>query len=195
MSEQGIAFCSDCGTASSPDGRFCSSCGSQVPAGQARGYAPPSSNGPALPSWVTQLRPSATGWGLCGGAIAIVAGSLLPWAQVSDGFGYTISSSPTGGAPVSLMVLAAGAVAFGWPLLRGDALSRRRWLGLIVTAGLLAINIFAGWAIIIHLQSESGGASITAGSGLFLSTVGVVVMWVGVIRLWLARRRPVVSPH
>ena len=48
----------------------------------------------------------------------------MPWAQESV-LGYTISSSPTGGGPVLLMALAAGAVAAGWPLLRESRLSNR----------------------------------------------------------------------
>jgi hypothetical protein len=138
-------------------------------------------------------RVSANGWLLGGGAAAIAIGSLLPWVAVSsDGIGIPISSSPPGSAPVLLIALAAAALAFGWPLIR-SGLSKRRLVGLGVVVGVLSIFVVTNWNDLGHLEQQAKSAQsviqVSAGSGLFLYTAGVVAMWVCVVRVLLSRRR------
>lgn len=131
---------------------------------------------------------STTGWILVGGAVAVVIGSLLPWAQASDAFGITVSASPRGGGPVLLLVLAALGLYAGWPALRGG-LSKRRLLGVAVIAAILTIFAITNWSDLGTLQSNDHDIQVNAGSGLYLYTAGVVALWVSVVRTWRPRRR------
>jgi hypothetical protein len=132
-------------------------------------------------------RLSTTGWILCGGAAAVVIGSLLPWAQASDAFGITVSASPRGGGPVLLLVLAALGLWAGWPALQGG-LSKRRLLGLAVITGILTIFAITNWSDLGSLQSNNHDIEVNAGSGLYLYTAGVVALWACVVRTWRSRR-------
>jgi hypothetical protein len=137
----------------------------------------------------TLARMSTTGWLLCGGAAAVIIASLLPWVSVSsDGIGIPISSSPRGGAPVVFIVLAAAALAFGSPAIRGE-LPKRRMLGLTLVVAVLSIFVITNWSDLSDLQKANSDLQISGGSGLYLYTVGVVAMWACVIRIWLASRR------
>ena len=209
-----MASCSKCSRPIEPGDTFCASCGARTaeapsalqPEGGSAPLPRPSALTQSLPpvqqpNYVAPrplvkpgalARMPATGWLLCGGAAAIALGSLLPWAQVSNAIGITISASPRGGGPVLLMVLAAAALWIGWPAIRSK-LSKRRLAGLTLVAGVLSIFVVTNWSDIGQLQSTNPDAQITAGSGLFLYTAGVVVMWVCVARVWLAGRRPLTT--
>lgn len=207
-----LASCSNCGSSIEQGDAFCSSCGTRVaqppsapqPAVGPPGLPPPSS---FTQSYAAEERPgnvaprpllkpdvlarvSANGWTLCGGAAAIVIASLLPWVAVSsDGIGIPISSSPPGSAPLLLMALAAGGLAFGWPVLR-SRLSKRRLVGLAVVAGVLSIFVVSNWNDLSSLNQQGQSVvQVSAGSGLYLYTAGVVALWVCVVRVALARRR------
>jgi hypothetical protein len=70
---------------------------------------------------------------LIGGALAVAIAGFLPWSQASiDGL-VAISSKPQGGGPVLLIVLAAIAVAFGYPSLMTRRLAIWRNIGVTVT--------------------------------------------------------------
>lgn len=200
-----MANCSTCSSPIEPGDAFCPSCGARTAeapsALQPEGSSPPLPRPSALkqsfpseqePSYVgprplvkpgALARMSETGWLLCGGAAAIALGSLLPWAQTSV-VGITISASPRGGGPVLLMVLAAAALWIGRPAIQSK-LSKRRLAGLTLVAGVLSIFMATNWSDI--------GQGTTAGSGLFLYTAGVVAVWVCVVRVWLAGRRPLTT--
>jgi hypothetical protein len=154
------------------------------------GLAPPVARTSRLaPQSGSRTSVSTTGWILVGGAVAVVIGSLLPWAQASDAFGITVSASPRGGGPVLLLVLAALGLYAGWPALRGG-LSKRRLLGVAVIAGILTIFAITNWSDLGTLQSNDHDIQVNAGSGLYLYTAGVVALWVSVVRTWRPRRRP-----
>lgn len=210
-----LASCSNCGTSIDQGDAFCGSCGARIaqapsapplgggPSGQGgpssftQSYAadPPPGNVPPRPLLKSDMlaRVSANGWILCGGAAAIVIASLLPWVAVSsDGIGIPISSSPPGSAPLLLIALAAGALGFGWPLIRSK-LSKRRLIGLAVVAGVLSIFVVTNWKDLSDLaqqaQSAQSVVQVSGGSGLYLYTAGVVALWVCVVRAGLFRRR------
>lgn len=210
-----LSICSQCGGAIEQGDAFCGACGARLvdapPASQhqegSRGVPPAASvtqsyeaeerRGSVAPRpLLTQdmlSRVSANGWILSGAAVAIVIASLLPWVAVSaDGIG--ISSSPPSNAPIVLMTLAAAALAVGWPVIRGK-LSKRRLVGLAVVAGVLSIFVVTNWTDLSNLEQQAKSAqsvvqvSVSAGSGLFLYTAGVVAMWVCVVRVFLVSRR------
>jgi hypothetical protein len=206
-----MTTCSQCASLMEPGDAFCSSCGARAPQAApeppadfgapappasgsvAQSYLPPRSNfgapGPrAKPEVLAQI--STNGWVLCGGAAAIVIGSLLPWVSVSSALGFSISSSPQGGSAFLFVVLAAAALAIGWPSIRSD-LSTKRLVGLTVVVVVVSIFAITNWSDLGDLQSKySGqGVSINGGAGLYLYTAGVVALWVCVVRLMRARLR------
>jgi len=132
-------------------------------------------------------RVSATGWLLGGGVAAVVVAALLPWSQASE-FGVTVTAKPSGGGPVLLIVLAGLALLIGWPGLRQKMPSRRA-LGLILMVAVLTIFALTNWASLGNLQTSHPHQTISAGSGLVLYTVGVVVLWVSAVRSWRSRQR------
>lgn len=157
-------------------------------------------SGPESARSITALMPqwgqvTKEGWWLLGGVVLVFIGSLLPWAQQSvDGYS-AVSSHPGGGGVIVFMVLAIAVVAAGWPLLTGG-LSKRRLIGASVAAALLALFAVTNWSDLNSVQKQAaalGGGfetvKVTAGSGLALYTVGVVVLCVLIARLWLSLRR------
>ena len=72
--------------------------------------------------------------------------------------------------------------------------SKRRLLGATVVVAILALLAITNWSDLNTLQGQaasSGGfvsVSVSAGSGLVLYTVGVVVLCVLIVRLGLFRR-------
>ncbi len=90
------------------------------------------------------------------------------------------------------MVLAAAALGIGWPATH-SALSKRRFVGLALVAGVLSIFVITNWSDLGTLQTQNPEAQISAGSGLFLYTAGVIAMWVCVVRIFMARRRLVAT--
>jgi hypothetical protein len=204
-----MPVCPQCGGGVSGADPFCAQCGSQVMQTSASGAASlvsdppaekpdgsPGSSPPvsqsisvAMPQWGQVTR---NGWWLLGGALLVFIGSLLPWAQASVG-GFTgISSHPGGGGVVIFLFLAICTVAAAWPLLVG-VLSKRRLLGATVVVAILALLAITNWSDLNTLQGQTSGGgfvsvSVSAGSGLVLYTVGVVVLCVLIVRLWLFRR-------
>ena len=87
----------------------------------------------------------------------------------------------------------ASVVAAG-PLLTG-VLSKRRLLGTTVLVAILTILAITNWSDLHNIQQQSNvnnslvTVTVSAGSGLVLYTVGVVVLCVLIVRLWLFRRR------
>jgi hypothetical protein len=150
----------------------------------------PSSAGTALQASGTRL--STTGWLLCGGVAAVVIAALLPWSQASE-LGVTVTTKPSGGGPIFLIVLAGLALLIGWPGLR-QKMQKRRALGLILMVAVISIFAVTNWASLGHLQSSHPDQKITAGSGLVLYTVGVVVLWVSAVRSWRSRARLTPNP-
>jgi hypothetical protein len=144
----------------------------------------------AMPQWGQVTR---NGWWLLGGALLVFIGSLLPWAQASVGGVVGISSHPGGGGVVIFLLLVICTVAAAWPLLTG-VLSKRRLLGATVVVAILALLAITNWSDLHSVQQQAAGGltggyvTVSAGSGLVLYTVGVVVLCVLVVRLWLFRR-------
>lgn len=202
-----MATCSNCGNPIGAEDAFCRSCGARAvgaePEPQGSAPLPPASDpplaqavaAPAARSAPPERTPSAVfaqmspnGWILIGGAVVVFIGSLLPWVQATGGFGITVSASPRSGGVVLFLLLAAAAVALGWPA-TGGSLSRRRWIGLTLVAVLLSIFAATNWSDLSSVERANPGADVSAGGGLLLYTAGVVALWVCVVRLHLARRR------
>ena len=145
----------------------------------------------AMPQWGQVTK---KGWWLLGGALLVFIGSLLPWAQASAGAVVAVSSQPGGGGVVIFLFLVICTVVAAWPLLTG-VLSKRRLLGTTAAVGLLTLFAITNWSDLHNVEQQAAGGltggfvTVSAGSGLVLYTVGVVVLCVLVVRLWLFRRR------
>jgi len=144
----------------------------------------------AMPQWGQVTR---NGWWLLGGVLLVFIGSLLPWAQVSAGGVVGVSSHPGGGGVVVFLFLVICAVVAAWPLLTG-VLSKRRLLGTTAVVAILTLLAITNWSDLHNVQQQAAGGltggfvTVSAGSGLVLYTVGVVVLCVLIVRLWLFRR-------
>jgi len=190
-------FCSSCGSQAGDGSKFCASCGAPT-------ESPPTSSqvlraplqtavgtGYSAPrATVPKFR--ATGWFLLAGSLAVVIAGFLPWAQLSVEGVDVQNASPQGGGPVVLIVLVAIAIAFGYPSVSIRSLAIWRRIGVTVAVGVLTIFVITNWTDFNHLQTQYGGgqslADVSAGSGLYLYTAGVIAIWISAIRIWLARR-------
>jgi hypothetical protein len=187
-------------TSASGAASFVSDPPAEKPAGSP-GSSPPVSQSisVAMPQWGQVTR---NGWWLLGGVLLVFIGSLLPLGQESDGQGGTSSLHHSGGGVVIFLLLAICTVVAAWPLLTG-VLSKRRLLGATVVVAILTLLAITNWSDLSSVQHQAnqansgipgipgtgGSVTVSAGSGLVLYTVGVVVLCVLVVRLWLFRRR------
>jgi hypothetical protein len=142
---------------------------------------------------------SRTAWLLFAGCAVAAVGSMLPWEQDTTPFGGQVSAGPSSvpGGVAMLMALLAAVVWVGWPT-RVGAMSKKRRVGLTVVAAALSIFAFGEFAALGNADlnggsdlfggTPTGGLSYHAGSGLYIYTAGVLAVWVGVVRAWLARR-------
>jgi hypothetical protein len=98
---------------------------------------------------------------------------------------------------VIFLFLVICTVVAAWPLLTG-VLSKRRLLGTTAVVALLTFCALTNWSDLSKAQQRVNSGStggfgptftVSAGSGLVLYTVGVVVLCVLIVRLWLFRRR------
>jgi hypothetical protein len=136
---------------------------------------------------------SVPGLVLCGGAAAIAIAALLPWADASAALGVTVSTKPPSGGVFLLFILAGVLIWVGWPALRGH-ISPRRCIGLAVVAGVISVLALTNWAGLGNLQDENPTVDISPGSGLLLYTLGVAVIWVGVVLAFrMSRAQPETS--
>ncbi len=205
-SNSAMPVCPECGGAVARADAFCAQCGRPVmqarasvsgasvsdpPAGDPAGS--PGSGPSASPSITVAMPPwgpvTRKGWWLLGGVLLVFIGSLLPWDQESVG-GYSgISAHPGGGGVVVFLLLAICTVAVARPLLTG-ALSKRRLVPTTVVVAILTLLAMTNWSDLhnVEQQADGGYVTVSAGSGLVLYTVGVVVLCTLVVRLWLSRR-------
>lgn len=209
-----MAVCPQCGAGVVAADASCAQCGSQVKqpsaprsassvpdpsltdAAGSPGSSQPSSpsSSMTMPQWQQVTK---RGWWLLGGLALVFIGSLLPWSEV-DG---ASAGSPSGGGVVVFLFLVICTVVTAWPLLTG-MLSKRRLLGASATVALLTFFAITNWSDLSNLQQQAnqanseipgipgtgGSVTVSAGSGLLLYTVGVVVLCVLIVRLWLSRR-------
>jgi Protein of unknown function (DUF2510) len=159
---------------------------------------------PVTTSAATRPPMTRTAWLLFAGCAVAAVGTMLPWEQDTTPFGGQVSAGPSSvpGGVAMLMGLLAAVVWVGWPT-RVGAMSKKRCVGLTVVAAVLAIFAFGKFSALGNAASTSSagassgsdlfgntsvGLSYHAGSGLYIYTAGVLAVWVGVVRAWLARR-------
>lgn len=132
--------------------------------------------------------------GLAVGCGAAALGALLPWVDMSGPMASRVSTSPASGAAVLFIALAGSALVVGWPLLR-SRMSRIRSVGLGLIVALLGLFAVSNWSALGDASQELEGtyfgqlgAQVSAGGGLMLYTVGVVILVVvaglGVVADW-----------
>lgn len=214
-----MSACTQCGSAVTATDGFCVQCGarikqtstadgrSSVSEPPARDPAGPSGFNPTVSQSISAVMPqwaqvTRNGWWLLGGALLVFIGSLLPLGQESIDGEAAGSLHHSGGAVVVFLLLALCTVMAALPLLTG-VLSKRRLLGATVVVAILTLFAITDWSGLSSIQKQAnhassgifgipgtgGSVTVSAGSGILLYTVGVVVLCVLVVRLWLFRRR------
>jgi hypothetical protein len=145
------------------------------------------------------------------GAIVAAVGTFLPWEE-QTAFGVKIVSGPQGGGGFVLLLAVLGAAVWaGWTL-------RHRVTLTIMALG--AALFVAGAFVTISSDSQPNAApfadsgfgglpetdvtgliggladtSAKAGVGLWIYSAGVAVVWLAVVRTWLAgRNQPMTQP-
>jgi hypothetical protein len=200
-------FCPSCGSQVADGSSFCVSCGAPTAPSPASFQAttPPMQVAPmqtvggvgSSANRITIPKFRATGWFLIAGALGVIIAGFLPWAQVTVAGVVVQSASPQGGGPIVLIVLAAIAVAFGYPVVNTRSIAIWRRIGVTVAVVVLSIFVISNWSELTTLRNQYGGssqlASVDGGSGLYLYTVAVVAIWISAIRIWLAKRDHSVS--
>ena len=138
---------------------------------------------------------SATPLLVIGGAVIASLGTLAPWARLETPFGTATTSGPEGGGVALLLVLlaVAGVVGTKW----SGRLSVARRIGLGVNSAVLAFFAVAGFASAgdaAQQASQSGDVSsllggpstsllsVSIGIGLYLYTIGLLVIAAGLFR-------------
>jgi Protein of unknown function (DUF2510)/zinc-ribbon domain len=189
-------FCPSCGSQAGDGSSFCVSCGAPMASSPTPSQASPPPPQNAVGAGFAGVRSTiprfrATGWFLIAGAVGVAIAGFLPWAQVSvEGVVVESVSKPAGGV-VFLIVLAAAALAFGYPAVNTRSLVIWRRIGITVMVIVLSIFVITNWSDFNSIRNQFGSsdgiADVNAGSGLYLYTVAIVAIWISVIRIWLAK--------
>jgi Protein of unknown function (DUF2510) len=137
---------------------------------------------------------SVTAWVLVAGLITTFIGTFFPYASVSvNALGSSVvlqEVSANGPARFVVIFLVAAAAALAWPALSGSQAAVWRLIGLSVAVAALA-GLMVVWFTNVSTSNQEGQGvvDVSPGFGLLLYGAGVVIIAVGVIRLWLLRSR------
>jgi Protein of unknown function (DUF2510) len=137
---------------------------------------------------------SVTAWLLVGGFVITFIGTFFPYATVSaSALGSIVFSqevSANGAARFVVLVLVGVASGLAWPALSGSEVAVWRLIGLSVVVCLLAVLMVVWFSNVSTDNKEGEGVvDVSPGFGLLLYGAGVVVVAVGVVRLWILRSR------
>jgi hypothetical protein len=133
-------------------------------------------------------KPSITGWLLFGGIVIAVIATFFPFLAVSFK-GFEGPPVPNGGPRIVVFVLAAVAAWLAWPTLSRSLMAVGRLIGLSAVVFLL-VGLMVVWFNKFSKNSENGEiVKVSSGFGLLLYGAAVVVIAVGVVRLWIDRSR------
>jgi hypothetical protein len=105
------------------------------------------------------------------GGILAAAGSLLPWATISSGFG-TIDLAGTRGDGVLTLVLGAALALVGFVRYGGQGPNWLAGLGTVIGLGVLAIGAYDYLNLQSRLSGSGNGIDAGAGVGLYLVILG-----------------------
>lgn len=114
------------------------------------------------------------------GAIVGAVGAFMPFEEATT-FGVKITSSPR--SPILLLAVLGAAAWAGWTI-------RHRIL-LTVFAAIAALFVAGGFSSVADDHKLEPSAK--AAGGLILYSIGVGIVVLGVIRAWMAGRKPAVS--
>ena len=149
----------------------------------------PTPAGAAVPgagSWIRATGRTKTAGVFLGlGGIVLAISSFLPWASA---FGL-ISSTPSGGAVVVLIILGVGTVTLAVRVLQGRRLRFERpvlWV-LSVLEALLVVVFFDAF----HVASTETAGAVTPAAGFYFAVLAVAATLVGTIVLQVAKTRNV----
>jgi hypothetical protein len=125
------------------------------------------------------------------GALGVFISVFLTWATATVDFGFGVASAGTadlnGVARFVGIVVALGIVALSAPVFIGATVSRKRVVGLIVV--LAVFTLLAAFWTVNAGNSLHGASNETPDVGVFVCWTAIVLIWVGIARLWSELRR------
>lgn len=129
---------------------------------------------------------SITTWLLFGGFVLAVIATFFPYATVTAEGLISIDVSTNGAAKLYVFLLVGIAAALAWPALSGSEVAVWRLIGLSVVVCVLGALMLV-WFHDASSSQDEGDVNVSPGVGLLLYGVAVVVIAVGVVRLWMLR--------
>jgi hypothetical protein len=134
----------------------------------------------------------ATAWLLIGGFVAAVISVFLTWETVTAcPLGICVAQETAGtssGGKFALLVPIIAAAWLAWPLFAGITMSVRRLIGLSAVVGLMVLSIPV-WFLVFRDNDPDNGIKSSYGFGLLLFSAAVIVIAVGVVRIWMYRSK------
>src|ERR1035437_7971732 len=159
-------------------------------------WVPPPPIGGVAHVSTTQGVHAVGAWGLLAGGLAIIVGSLLPWATATAPFAGTVSRSGTDGGGDGIITIALGLVI----CLAGVSAVQRVRSGIASLAGVLAV--VAGVLVVYEysdassrVQNVSAASDLvvaSVGAGIWVMGLGAVVALVGALE-YLGRNKTIAA--
>ncbi|BBY05023.1 hypothetical protein [Mycobacterium noviomagense] len=129
---------------------------------------------------------SLTTWLLFGGLVLAVIATFFPYATVTAVGLLSIDVSTNGAAKLYVFLLVGIAAALAWPALSGSQVAVWRLIGLSIVVCVLGALMLI-WFHDASSSSDDDGVNVSPAVGLLLYGVAVIIIVVGVVRLWMLR--------
>ncbi|MBV9514836.1 MAG: hypothetical protein JO280_12470 [Mycobacteriaceae bacterium] len=97
------------------------------------------------------------------------------------------AGTSTGGKFILLVPIIAAAW-LAWPVFAGTTMPQKRLVALSAVVGLMVLSVPLWFAVFRDNDPENGVTS-SYGFGLWLFTIAVIIIAVGVVRVWMLRSK------
>lgn len=132
-------------------------------------------------------RLSVTAWLLFAGFVIAVIATFFSLVSYNAGF-LSVDSGFNGVQRLIVFVLVGVATWLAWPLVSGSQIAMNRLIGLSVVDGLFGILLIIWFSQVSSVNRQMDGiVDVSPGFGLMMCGAAIVLIAVGVVRLWIQR--------